>query len=147
MLTVCSDYLLIYFSLFQENMSYFKRKETWPMATWSRKQTNKKWSCLRYLPRTLQPVINEYTKFKPALYRQIKMASASLSIEEENYVRMSLLLTGVSPRGVRTLFDSEFAPNCLDASIKKEYTKLKDLQLKHRINQSQWNLMFPRFPG
>lgn len=75
------------------------------------------------------------------------MASASLSIEEENYVRMSLLLTGVSPRGVRTLFDSEFAPNCLDASIKKEYNKLKDLQLKHRINQSQWNLLFPRFPG
>ncbi|CAG2220433.1 unnamed protein product [Mytilus edulis] len=74
------------------------------------------------------------------------MATASLSTEEENYVRMSLLLTGVSPRGVRTLFDSEYAPKCLDASIKKEYTKLKDLQLKNRINQAQWNLLFPRFP-
>lgn len=75
------------------------------------------------------------------------MAAAHLSTEEENYVRMSLLITGVSPRGVRALFDSEFAPIRLDASIKKEYTKLKDLKSKHIINQSQWNLLFPRYPG
>ncbi|VDH89271.1 Hypothetical predicted protein [Mytilus galloprovincialis] len=68
------------------------------------------------------------------------------STEEENYVRMSLLLTGISPRGVRVLFDREFAPTCLDGSIKKEYKKLKELQLKHIINQSQWNLLFPRYP-
>ncbi|XP_052080315.1 uncharacterized protein LOC127718366 isoform X2 [Mytilus californianus] len=71
---------------------------------------------------------------------------ASLSLEEENYVRMSLLLTGISPRAVRTKFDYEFAPACLDASLKKEYAKLFDLKKEHRINQSQWNLLFPRFP-
>ncbi|CAC5381410.1 unnamed protein product [Mytilus coruscus] len=71
---------------------------------------------------------------------------ASLSVEEENYVRMSLLLTGISPRAARTFFDSEFAPACLDATIKKEYNKLLDLKKKHRINQSQWNLLCPRFP-
>ncbi|XP_052106905.1 uncharacterized protein LOC127739284 isoform X2 [Mytilus californianus] len=71
----------------------------------------------------------------------------SLSVEEENYVRMSLLLTGISPRAARTFFDSEFAPACLDATIKKEYNKLLDLKKKHRINQSQWNHLFPRFPG
>ncbi|XP_063426829.1 uncharacterized protein LOC134710404 [Mytilus trossulus] len=71
---------------------------------------------------------------------------ASLSIEEENYVRMSLLLTGISPRAARNFFDREFAPTCLDASLKKEYSKLLDLKKEHRINQLQWNLMFPRFP-
>ncbi|CAC5412652.1 unnamed protein product [Mytilus coruscus] len=71
---------------------------------------------------------------------------AYLSVEEENYVRMSLLLTGISPRAARIFFDGEFAPACLDASIKKEYNKLLDLKKKHRINQSQWNLLFPRFP-
>ncbi|XP_076082620.1 E3 ubiquitin-protein ligase DZIP3-like [Mytilus galloprovincialis] len=71
---------------------------------------------------------------------------ASLSVEEENYVRIHLLLTGISPRAVRILFDKEFAPACLDATIKKEYNKLLDLKKTHRINQSQWNLLFPRFP-
>ncbi|XP_076095790.1 uncharacterized protein LOC143066864 [Mytilus galloprovincialis] len=71
---------------------------------------------------------------------------ATLSVEEENYVRMSLLLTGISPRAARTFFDSEFAPACLEATIKKELNKLLDLKKKHRINQSQWNLLCPRFP-
>ncbi|XP_071176312.1 uncharacterized protein [Mytilus edulis] len=71
---------------------------------------------------------------------------ASLSVEEENYVRMSLLLTGISPRAARTFFDSEFAPACLDSTIKKGYNKLFDLKNKNRINQSQWNLLYPRFP-
>ncbi|XP_071161389.1 uncharacterized protein [Mytilus edulis] len=71
---------------------------------------------------------------------------ASFSVEEDNYVRMSLLLTGISPRAVRSSFDYEFAPACLETSLKKEYDKLLDLKQKHRINQSQWNLLFPRFP-
>lgn len=75
------------------------------------------------------------------------MAEASLSGDEENYVRMSLLLTGVCPRGVRATFDHEFAPSSLGVTIKKEYNKLKDLQLKHRINRSQWKTLFPRYPG
>ncbi|XP_071135771.1 uncharacterized protein [Mytilus edulis] len=68
----------------------------------------------------------------------------TISEEEENYVRMCLLLTGISPRAVRVLFDSEFHPSCLSASIKKDYNTLKDLNKKRIINQSQWNLLFPR---
>ncbi|XP_076096950.1 uncharacterized protein LOC143067489 [Mytilus galloprovincialis] len=60
---------------------------------------------------------------------------------------MSLLLTGISPRAVRALFDREFAPACLDSSMKKEYNKLKDLQKKRIISQSQMNLLIPRFPA
>lgn len=71
----------------------------------------------------------------------------SLSKEEENYVRMGLLLTGISPRAARALFDQEFHPFCLDESIKKGYDKLLDLQKKRVINQQQWKLLFPRFPG
>ncbi|CAC5391197.1 unnamed protein product [Mytilus coruscus] len=72
--------------------------------------------------------------------------ASSLTQEEENYVRMSLLLTGISPCAARALFDREFAPACLDTSMKKEYNSLRDLQKKRIINQPQWNLLFPRFP-
>ncbi|XP_076095628.1 E3 ubiquitin-protein ligase DZIP3-like [Mytilus galloprovincialis] len=71
---------------------------------------------------------------------------APLSAEEENYVRMSLLLTGISPRAVRVLFNSEFHPSCLDSTLKKAYTKLLDLKRKNVINEAQWNLLFTRFP-
>ncbi|XP_076080029.1 uncharacterized protein LOC143050800 [Mytilus galloprovincialis] len=69
--------------------------------------------------------------------------ASRLSQEEENYVRMSLLLIGISPRAARVLFDREFSPTCLDSSLKKEYKTLRDLQKKRIINQSQWNLLFP----
>lgn len=71
----------------------------------------------------------------------------SLSEEEENFVRMSLLLTGISPRAVRVLFDYEFSPTCLDATLKKEFNKLNDLHQKRVINQSQWKLLTLGFPG
>lgn len=72
---------------------------------------------------------------------------ASFFVEEANYVRMSFLLTVITPRAVRTLFDREFAPECLEDSLEKEYHHLSDLKREHRINESQWNLLFPRFPG
>ncbi|CAC5364744.1 unnamed protein product [Mytilus coruscus] len=72
--------------------------------------------------------------------------TSRLTQEEENYVRMSLLLTGISPRAARALFDQEFAPACLDSSLKKEYNKLRDLQKKRVINQAQWKLLTPRSP-
>lgn len=53
---------------------------------------------------------------------------ASLSTEEENYVRMSLLLTGITPRAARNFFDQEFAPVNLDSSLKNDYNKLLDLK-------------------
>lgn len=67
----------------------------------------------------------------------------TISQAEENYVRMSLLLSGISPRAVRVLFDSELHPSCLGASLTKAFNKLKDLQKKRIINQSQWKLLFP----
>lgn len=71
----------------------------------------------------------------------------SLSKEEENYVRMGLLLTGISPRATRALFDSEFPPSCLDADIKKNSIKLRNLKDKKTINERQWDLLFPRKPS
>ncbi|CAG2237150.1 unnamed protein product [Mytilus edulis] len=71
---------------------------------------------------------------------------ASLSTEEENYVRMSLLLTGISPRAARALFDREFHPSRLESSLKNEHNKLFDLKKIHVINAAQWNLLFTRFP-
>ncbi|CAG2233215.1 unnamed protein product [Mytilus edulis] len=64
--------------------------------------------------------------------------------EEENYVRMSLLLFGISQRAARVLFDSEFAPQTLQTSISKAYRKLVKLKKDKIINQSQWNLLFPQ---
>ncbi|CAC5408424.1 unnamed protein product [Mytilus coruscus] len=71
---------------------------------------------------------------------------AFISPEEENYVRLSLLLTGISRRAARNYFDSEFSPACLYASMKKEYNKLFALKKKRTINPSQWKLMFPQKP-
>ncbi|XP_063404394.1 uncharacterized protein LOC134687865 [Mytilus trossulus] len=71
----------------------------------------------------------------------------TISQEEENYARMSLLLSGISLRGVRVLFDSEFHPTCLGASLRKAYKKLNDLKRKRVISQTQWDLLFPRNGG
>ncbi|CAG2224717.1 unnamed protein product [Mytilus edulis] len=73
------------------------------------------------------------------------MASNALSQEEENYVRMSLLLTGISPRAVRVLFDKEFPPASLSLTVndKKVKQKLNDLRGKRVINKAQWDLLFP----
>ncbi|XP_071138339.1 uncharacterized protein [Mytilus edulis] len=69
---------------------------------------------------------------------------ANLSKEEENYVRLALLLKGVTPRAVRTYFDREFLPSSLPSKIKTSYNTLSDLKLKRIINQAQWNLLVPR---
>lgn len=68
----------------------------------------------------------------------------SISEEEENYLRMHLLLTGFSPKAVRIFFDNEFHPSCLEASLKKEYAQLFDLKHRRVINAEQWKLLFPR---
>lgn len=69
---------------------------------------------------------------------------ASLSEEEENYVRLALLLKGVSPRAVRIFFDREFPPTYLPSTLNTNYNTLNDLKLKRVLNQVQWNLLFPR---
>ncbi|VDI10548.1 Hypothetical predicted protein [Mytilus galloprovincialis] len=71
-------------------------------------------------------------------------SSSALTQEEENYVRMSLLLTGISPRAVRVLFDKEFPPASLSLTVndKKVKQKLHDLRGKRVINNAQWDLLF-----
>ncbi|CAG2222771.1 unnamed protein product [Mytilus edulis] len=69
---------------------------------------------------------------------------APLSEEEENYVRLALLLKGVTPRAVRTYFDREFPPTSLPSTLNTNYNTLLDLKLKRIINQAQWNLLIPR---
>ncbi|XP_063408745.1 uncharacterized protein LOC134692224 [Mytilus trossulus] len=73
------------------------------------------------------------------------MASNALSQEEENYVRMTLLLTGISPRAVRFQFDKEFPPTSLSFTVndKNGRKKLNDLRRKRVVNQAQWDLLFP----
>lgn len=69
------------------------------------------------------------------------MATTHVSQKEENFMRMQLLLKRIS---TRALFDKEFHPSCLNASIKRsEYTKLKDLKSKRIITAAQWKLLFP----
>ncbi|CAG2200866.1 unnamed protein product [Mytilus edulis] len=68
---------------------------------------------------------------------------ASLSEEEENYVRLALLLKGVTPRAVRTYFDREFPPTSLPSTLSTSHNTLLDLK-KRIINQAQWNLLIPR---
>lgn len=67
----------------------------------------------------------------------------TITEEEENYVRLSLLISGISLRAVRAVFNREFDPNTLNEYIKKEYDKLKILQRKRMINIPQWNLLHP----
>ncbi|CAG2239458.1 unnamed protein product [Mytilus edulis] len=69
---------------------------------------------------------------------------APLLEEEENYVRLALLLKGVSPRAVRSYFDREFPPTYLPSTLNTNYNTLCDLKLKRVLNQAQWNLLFPR---
>ncbi|VDI21805.1 Hypothetical predicted protein [Mytilus galloprovincialis] len=69
---------------------------------------------------------------------------APLSIEEDNYIRLALLLKGVSPRAVRTYFDGEFPPTYLPSTLNTNYNTLNSLKLDRVLNQAQWNLLFPR---
>ncbi|CAG2225743.1 HMCN [Mytilus edulis] len=75
---------------------------------------------------------------------QVSETMAPLSDEEENYVRLALLLKGVTPRAVRTYFDREFPPTYLPSTLNTNYNTLWDLKLKRIINQAQWNLLIPR---
>ncbi|CAG2213014.1 unnamed protein product [Mytilus edulis] len=69
---------------------------------------------------------------------------APLLEEEENYIRLALLLRGVAPRAVRTYFDKEFPPTYLLSTFNKNYNTLNGLFKKRILNQAQWNLLFPK---
>lgn len=70
-----------------------------------------------------------------------------ISKEEENYVRLDLLIKGISQRAARALFDREYHPSNLYASLKKEYKQLKKLKDTNVIKPQQWNLLFTSYPG
>lgn len=76
------------------------------------------------------------------------MATASVSSVphvsegEENYLRMHLLLTGIS-ESCSCIIDKEFQFYFLNETIKKEYSKLYGLKIKRVINAAQWTLLFP----
>lgn len=70
-----------------------------------------------------------------------------ISQEEENYVRMCLLMTGISTRAARIVFDREFAPSCLETTLKNRTYTLSKLRKEGQINQFQWNLLFRNKPG
>ncbi|CAC5371597.1 unnamed protein product [Mytilus coruscus] len=68
---------------------------------------------------------------------------APLSEEEDNYIRLTLLLKGVSARVVRLYFDREFPPTDLRSTLHKNTTTLQGLRSKRILNHPQWNLLFP----
>ncbi|XP_063404021.1 ankyrin-3-like [Mytilus trossulus] len=72
--------------------------------------------------------------------------ASTLSQDEDNYVRMCLLMTGISTRAARIVFDHEMAPSCLNSTLNKKYNILKKLRNEGKINQIQWNLLFRNKP-
>jgi hypothetical protein len=78
------------------------------------------------------------------LFCSCRMAEATTSRYESNYIKIAMVVLRVSPRAVRVQFDKEFHPNCLQRTLKSEWGRLSDLQTKKRITQPQWNLLFPR---
>ncbi|XP_052072896.1 ankyrin-3-like [Mytilus californianus] len=68
---------------------------------------------------------------------------APLLKEEENYVRLALLLKGVSPRAVRLYFNKEFPPKDLHSMLNTKKNTLSGLKRQRVLNQAQWNLLFP----
>ena len=55
-----------------------------------------------------------------------------------------MLVLKISQRAVRVQFDKEFNPVHLQRTLNRNIGLLKDLQMKKRITQPQWNLLFPK---
>ncbi|CAC5366874.1 unnamed protein product [Mytilus coruscus] len=68
----------------------------------------------------------------------------TITEDEENYVRMGFLLFQIGQRAVRFVFNNEFHPSIVCASIRKARKELNDLKKKNIIKLYQWNLLFPR---
>ncbi|CAG2213070.1 unnamed protein product [Mytilus edulis] len=58
----------------------------------------------------------------------------ALSQEEENYVRLALLLKGVTPRAVRTYFDRELLPGFLPSTLSTYHNTLNLTSINPPIN-------------
>ena len=71
------------------------------------------------------------------------MAEATTFRQESNYIKLAMIVLRVSPLAVRVQFDKEFHPNCLQRTLKREWSRLSELRMKKRITQPQWNMLFP----
>lgn len=69
---------------------------------------------------------------------------APISAEEQNFVRLMLLLNGVTPRAVRTLFDKIFPHTNLNATLQ---ANRHILESRKNLNQAQLDLLFPKLNG
>lgn len=67
----------------------------------------------------------------------------SISDEKKNFIIIQLVVTGISPRAVRKIFDREFHPKCLKGSLREESRKIKDLKNKGVLSKAQMNLLYP----
>ena len=73
-----------------------------------------------------------------------RMAKATTSRCESNYIKIAMVVLRVSPRAVRVQFNKEFNPDCLQRTLRSEWGRLTGLKTDKRITQAQWNLLFPR---
>lgn len=69
---------------------------------------------------------------------------APLSKEEENYIRLTLLVIDVSQRAVRTYFDSEFPPKRLPSMLIANYTTINELKRNKTLKPVQLDLLNPK---
>ncbi|XP_052083811.1 uncharacterized protein LOC127721184 isoform X2 [Mytilus californianus] len=67
----------------------------------------------------------------------------SLTEEETNFLRLTILVIKLSPKAVRVLFDNKFPPTDLTNILHRKVSKLKSLNDKKIINQAQWDLLYP----
>ncbi|CAG2207088.1 unnamed protein product [Mytilus edulis] len=72
---------------------------------------------------------------------------APLLDEEENYIRLALLLKGVSPRAVRTFFDKEFPPTHLPSTLNKNYNTLNGLLKREFLTKLSGLFCFQQMVG
>ena len=78
------------------------------------------------------------------LFFSFRMAEATTSRYESNYIKIAMVVLRVSPRAVRVQFDKEFHPVRLQSILNRNVLQLTNLKEKKRITQPQWNLLFPR---
>lgn len=67
--------------------------------------------------------------------------SRCLLQEEENFLRLCVLMFETSSNAVRALFDSIFDPSCLHTTMNREYNKL--INMERKLNKKQWSSLFP----
>ena len=92
----------------------------------------------------VQSCLNQFINHHIICFFSYRMAEATTSRYESNYIKIAMVVLRVSPRAVRVQFDKGFDPVCLQGTLKSQQSCLSDLQTKKRITQPQWDLLFPK---